>query len=561
MKVKLPAKTKSPATPAAAGPASEQAPQPAPAPMPPLPSPPVIDPNIVGEIVRGEFSEIFIRQKAGHRLEIGDLLVCDEADSYLILQVEDLLYGSQIATRSHELMAGLKLEGYAVDLRTMEPELRNYVVAETKSLVRVQTVKNGLEAHSPKVLPPFSGDVRKIKETDLQFLIKPQNPINAGQLRSGSKLLDVEVFLNFKDIIPHHVFIPATTGRGKSNLMKDMLWSVVDNAGAGLLILDPHDEYYGSTGLGLKDHARARDYVRYYTCRHTPPAGAMGLVVNVQNLTPQDFEGAADFSDAQLQIMQGFYSQHGNDWIRIMINEDPKAVGINPTAHAVILRKLATLFRLEPDAAGTGIVSSTPAIDTQTAGLTTIDDVKTALEQGKKVIIDTSQLRGPIESLIGNILVRRIFDQYQNYKYNDQLADKPVIGIVLEEAPRVLGEQVLKHGDNIFSTITKEGRKFLVGLIAISQLTSVIPKEILANMNTKIILGNENKGERDAIINNASQDLSSDSKIIQTMDKGEAIISSNFTRFAIPVKFPLFEDVVKESKKNATPRGTLAYDG
>ena len=66
-----------------------------------------------------------------------------------------------------------------------------------------------------------------------------------------------------------------------------------------------------------------------------------------------------------------------------------------------------------------------------------------------------------------------------------------VISIILEEAPRVLGKEVLEKGPNIFSTIAREGRKFRVGLIAITQLPSLIPREILANMNTKIILYNE----------------------------------------------------------------------
>jgi DNA helicase HerA-like ATPase len=74
-------------------------------------------------------------------------------------------------------------------------------------------------------------------------------------------------------------------------------------------------------------------------------------------------------------------------------------------------------------------------------------------------------------------------------------------------------------------------------------MTSVIPKTILANMNTKIILGNE-LTERNAIIQSASQDLSTDDRNIANLDKGKAIISSNFTKFAVPINLPLFEDVV-----------------
>ncbi|MBU4138639.1 MAG: ATP-binding protein, partial [Euryarchaeota archaeon] len=87
-----------------------------------------------------------------------------------------------------------------------------------------------------------------------------------------------------------------------------------------------------------------------------------------------------------------------------------------------------------------------------------------------------------------------------------------------------------------------------VGLTAITQLPSLIPREILANMNTKIILGIEMKPERTAIIESASQDLSDDDRTIASLDIGEALISSNFSKFAIPVKIPNFEDIVKNSE-------------
>ena len=54
------------------------------------------------------------------------------------------------------------------------------------------------------------------------------------------------------------------------------------------------------------------------------------------------------------------------------------------------------------------------------------------------------------------------------------------------------------------------------------------------------------KQEREAIINSASQDLSEDDKNIASLDKGEAIITSIFVPFAMPIKIPLFEDIVRE---------------
>ena len=76
-------------------------------------------------------------------------------------------------------------------------------------------------------------------------------------------------------------------------------------------------------------------------------------------------------------------------------------------------------------------------------------------------------------------------------------------------------------------------------------------------MNTKIILGTEMVQERQAIIDSASQDLSSDSRAIASLDKGECIVSSNFAKFAIPIKIPLFDDWAKKDLQQANKEKTV----
>ena len=82
-------------------------------------------------------------------------------------------------------------------------------------------------------------------------------------------------------------------------------------------------------------------------------------------------------------------------------------------------------------------------------------------------------------------------------------------------------------------------------------------------MNTKIILGNEMATERHAIMESAAQDLSDDDRTIASLDKGEAIVSSIFTRFAVPIYVPLFDEFVKESKTKDKFRseGQMEFEG
>ncbi len=523
--------------------------------------------SVVGQVVGGSFGDVVIRQKSGSNLEIGDLMASEENGSFLILQVFALEYGSQIQDRMQQMMSGVNLEQGVVDAQFYEPEFVNYVLARIKPLARVYNEKG--EVKIPKSLPPFFNKLRLISKNDLKFLQKENDAIFVGHIRSGSKVIkEAEVWLSAQDVFSHHVLIPATTGRGKSNLVKTILWHVLDTNKVGALVLDAHDEYYGKNTKGLKDHPNAKNNLVYYTPTN-PPIGTNRLTINLQSIRPEHFEGIVDFSDAQFQAIRMAFRHHRTNWIRELMLTDPTAVEMGGdnrrqgefavATMMVVQRKLRLLLSLEKDEEGV-VFSRHEVFDSTTRGLNTVDDIVKDIEQGKVVVLDTSRLGDEAELLVGNVIASKLLQHYKDAKASGELSRKPVATIVIEEAPRVIGEDVLtSKNDNIYATIAKEGRKFKVGLTAITQLSSVIPKTILANMNTKIILGNEMKQEREAIIASASQDLSEDDKNIASLDKGEAIITSIFVPFAMPIKVPLFEDIVREKAVQSKPEKTKVF--
>jgi len=491
-----------------------------------------------GQIISGEFGKILMRQKSEQDIELGELLIADSNDKKILMQVYDLIYGSQISQQNLELISGLNLEENT-DMDFIDPNLRNYKLALLKSLIAI----DGEGARIAKTLPGFFSTVREIKKADLSFLTKPKYPLFLGKLRSGSKTLDVDIFLDGRQALSHHILIPATTGRGKSNLTSCILYNLVDADFCGILVLDPHDEYYGRNGLGLKDHP-SKDKVVFYTPKNVPP-GALTLKINVESIKPMHFNGAVSWSDPQQDALYSFYKKYSKEWISAIAWEKPVDGSFHEATLGVVRRKIMNLLGLRID--GSMLVSH--GIFDLGAGKTTIKDIVNELEKAKTVIVDTSNFSGSVEILIGSMLTHEILSRYKYHKIKGELDNKPVISIVIEEAPRVLGKDVLKEGTNIFETVAREGRKFKVGLIAITQLPSLIPRQILANINTKIILGIEMQPERQAIIESAAQDLSEDNRNIASLDRGEAIVTSNFARFATPIKIPLFSDIVQKKEE------------
>ncbi|MFW6305400.1 MAG: ATP-binding protein [Candidatus Saliniplasma sp.] len=489
----------------------------------------------IGQIIGGEYGDVWIRQKSGETIEIGDLLSIDD----LILQIHDLSYGSLMESNDLARMSGMQLEGYD-ETSLMEEEIRNYINAKAKPLVHI---KDG-DAKIPKILPDFFGGLERVSEEDFEFMEEPENSLYVGKVRSGSYTLDVPVFVNGKEALSHHLLIPATTGRGKSNLVKVMLWNLIPKDYCGILVIDPHDEYYGRNELGAKDHPEFDKKVMYYS--PNPPKGGYHLRLNLSGLKPWNLQGIKDFTDAQTQAMYVYYSLYKDEWLKSLLtssNEEADSHGIRETTMDALKRKLKLTFDLRVQ--GNKVIPKGKIFVTE-GSESLVKGIVKAIEEGKKVILDTSSMPQDKELLIAGIITDNIFKRYKSYKERGELEEKPTVSIVIEEAPRVLGERA---GRNVFHSIAREGRKFNVGLIAITQLSSMIPREILANMNTKIILGNEMKSERDAIIGSAAQDLSKDSKNIASLDKGEAIVSSIFTKFAVPIQIDLFDDVVNDVDK------------
>ena len=502
----------------------------------------------VGQFVAGSFTKLLLRQKSDQIFEIGQLLAAGfSLEDYAIYQINDLKYGSQIPNPSLELMAGYKLERENEDLKVFEPELRNYILAEARALIQVRSNKPFL----PKTLPQFFGNVYEINDSHLKFLQESglKDPLFLGNVRSGSKILDTTVSLEGKDVLTHHILIPATTGRGKSNLVKVVLYHLLDNENFGKLVFDPHNEYYND----LKNHPESRSYMKYYTPReHTKK---IDLMFNTSLLTPGHIMGAIDLSQAQQEALVVYHRIDRQNWIaNLFQGETPSEV--RPDTMNALRRKVALLLNLEITQDDEGVKIHEHGIFRLDGYETTVTNIINSLKEGNTVVIDTSLFAGSEEIFIATIIVERLFYIYKNHKYRDELSNFPIISIVIEEAPRLIGEKALGVRENIFGTIAREGRKFNIGLIAITQLPSIIEREVLANMNTKIILGNEMGPERDAIIKSAAQDLSDDYQNIGSLDKGEAIVTSNFAKFAIPIKIPLFSEELNglNKKKNSNPQ-------
>jgi DNA helicase HerA-like ATPase len=107
----------------------------------------------------------------------------------------------------------------------------------------------------------------------------------------------------------------------------------------------------------------------------------------------------------------------------------------------------------------------------------------------------------------------------------------------------------LSPWSQIFRECAMEGRKFGVGLCVVTQQPKNIDQKVLAQINSFVVMGLGDRGNRMIIRKSAKQDLSKMAIEIQTLDQGEAIISTIGIPFPVSTRIHKFEDYVAELNK------------
>jgi hypothetical protein len=332
---------------------------------------------------------------------------------------------------------------------------------------------------------------------------------------------------------------------GKSNLMKVLAGAILESQGRyTCLLFDPHGEYLdGGGGIrrGLRDHPWAGDRLRVYATR-TGGAGHTALRLTLAELTLGDLQTAYEWSHAQQEAMERLQRLYREDWLPTVADEgvDPedlaKEVGGSTSTIQVIRRRARRILDL-------------PCISRDVSQPSLSERIVRELADGYSVLVETSGLSDVEEILVASVITRRLIDVYSGAYLDDReaFAALPPTLVALEEAQRVLS-RVKRSEENVFPRVAREGRKFRVGLCAVSQQPKLIDDELLSQFNTFFILGLADEKDRNILRGSSKQDISDLGPEIQTLMPGEAIVTNLEAPFALPARVHLYEEYLKSVK-------------
>lgn len=311
------------------------------------------------------------------------------------------------------------------------------------------------------------------------------------------QVVDPEVLIRFpiESLVSRRSFIFARAGFGKSNLNK-LLFSklyettpfVTKRAGkqvpVGTIIFDPDGEYFWPDDKGrpgLCDVPALEDKVVVFTDRKNPSPFyqsfvAGGIKLDIRRLRPSDVISIALGPERQDQ--QNVRKLRGlpQDRWETLVNL------IDTNGNTTPLDDVCQLLDLDPQrqeaealAAKSNMTTIVRMLHDKSSQL--MDMLVHALSEGKLCVVDVSQMRGGQSLVLSGLILRRIFDRNQQEFTAADPKTIPTIAVV-EEAQSVLNDNA--PAAEPYIAWVKEGRKYDLGALLITQQPGSIPVEILS---------------------------------------------------------------------------------
>lgn len=305
---------------------------------------------------------------------------------------------------------------------------------------------------------------------------------------------NIEIKFPVSSLVSRRSFIFARAGFGKSNLNKLLFSKLYETTPTvtkrgdrevpvGTIIFDPDGEYFWPDDKGrpgLADVPHLEDKLVVFTPRKNPSPFyqsfvAGGIRLGLRRLRPGDVIAIAlgpERQDQQnVRKLRGL-PQQGWEELVDLIDQNGNQAPLDDIKQILDLEHGQDAEALAARANMTTIVRMLHDRSSQF-----MDLLFRALRAGKLCVVDVSQMRSGQALVLSGLILRRIFDHNQLEFTAAEPRTIPTIAVV-EEAQAVLNERATSAEPYI--AWVKEGRKYDLGALLITQQPGSIPVEILS---------------------------------------------------------------------------------
>lgn len=301
---------------------------------------------------------------------------------------------------------------------------------------------------------------------------------------------------DISQLISRRSFVFARAGFGKSNLVKLLFADLYGTESGpttqkrggsvpvGTVIFDPDGEYYWPDDKGrpgLCDVPALQDRLAVFTAKEADSDFYGSFVVDkvkldIRELAPSKVISLVIPAERQdNQNVAKLKGLRGPEWKTLVdaIYRDKGGTDLDVVRDALDLDEKQEMEAL---AARANMVRVVSALHDPSSQL--LRGLQVALSEGKLCVVDISQMRGSQGLALAGVILQELFEHNQMEFTKKESKSVPVIAVI-EEAQSVLGASA-GQGEGPFVAWVKEGRKYDLGAMLITQQPGSIPQEILS---------------------------------------------------------------------------------
>ncbi|HEM55327.1 MAG TPA: ATP-binding protein [Thermodesulfobium narugense] len=497
-------------------------------------------------------AEIIAPYNSEFRISIGDFLLISGINEYIVARIIEYRPIGELTS----FMGQKWLSDVTQDLDSIGQDIKERKIRYSVKIKILGSLKGKEFSPGIATIPHITSKVIKPSRDQLESIILAVNKDQEKGIEIGSYYLNKSIRIKFDEsqLNSKRTFIFARAGFGKSNLMK-LIAANWPKGNGGLLIFDPEGEYAITDVKGRPGIMDQREAI-WITNREPEPSDLKNvyrnLKVNLKDFSPSFIIplliNETKHENIFFQKLMGLEKEQWDQLVDLLYESGWRT----PLSQ---IREIIISNQNEESSAHrdedfkpiyNNLVGPIRKLHDPDSKLLNI--IIKAMKKDEVVILDISLLDSDTALKLSSIIVKHIFNKNQeNFVGNKKEIIKATF--VVEEAQSVLNQN---SGISTFIELAKEGRKYSLGGIFITQQPGSISQEILSQADNFFVFHLLSKYDLDNL-KNANFSYSNDiiTQILSEPIEGKCYMWTSKQPFVLTVQIDNIQNIFKPNNAQA----------